>query len=73
MEIWHNKIRVDRPVLSDADGPVYQLREWYRQFYTDVADLPADLDRKKVFERRDGAWRTLDAVPPEAASKLHLI
>ncbi|MGT2433658.1 Rieske 2Fe-2S domain-containing protein [Cupriavidus basilensis] len=73
VEIWHNKIRVDRPVLSDADGPVYQLREWYRQFYTDVAELPADLDRKKVFEWRDGNWRTLDAVPPEAVSNLHRI
>ena len=73
VEIWHNKVRIDHPVLSEVDGPIYQLREWYRQFYTDAADLPADLHKHKVFERRDGAWRTLSEVPPEAASQLSSI
>ncbi|MNF18440.1 3-ketosteroid-9-alpha-monooxygenase oxygenase subunit [compost metagenome] len=62
---------MDKPVLSDGDGPVYQLREWYEQFYTDVAVLPAP--ELKVFEHRDGNWKTLDAVPELARSELHLI
>ncbi len=70
--IWHNKTRVDKPVLCDGDGPVYQLREWYEQFYTDVAALPAA--QRKVFERdREGSWRALDSVPELARSQLHLI
>lgn len=48
--IWHNKIRVDTPVLCGGDGPVYQLRQWYQQFYTDVAALPADVAERKTFE-----------------------
>ncbi|VXC09081.1 3-ketosteroid-9-alpha-monooxygenase, oxygenase component [Pseudomonas sp. 8AS] len=72
VEIWHNKIRVDKPVLCEGDGPVYQLREWYEQFYTDVAKLAAPT--LKVFERsQDGSWRSLDAVPELARSQLHLI
>ncbi|MOA69356.1 hypothetical protein D3C78_1974980 [compost metagenome] len=50
---------------------MYQLREWYEQFYTDVAELPAP--ELRVFECKDGAWRTLDAVPEQARSELHLI
>ncbi|WP_321795781.1 Rieske 2Fe-2S domain-containing protein [Burkholderia sp. BCC1988] len=73
VEIWHNKTRIDFPVLCEGDGPIYQLRDWYRQFYTDIAKLPADLDRKRVFEWHDGAWRTLHDVPPLAASRLHTI
>lgn len=70
VEIWHSKRRVDRPLLCDGDGPVYQLREWYEQFYTDVAALPAPT--RKVFERRDGGWRQLADVPELARSELHL-
>lgn len=70
--IWHSKTRVDNPLLCDGDGPIYQLREWYQQFYMDVADLPADLDKPKVFEWRkeEGTWRELDETPAEAKSKL---
>ena len=32
--IWENKKWRDRPQLSDADGPIGQLRRWYRRFYT---------------------------------------
>ena len=38
--IWHTKVRVDNPVLCDGDGPVTRLRQWYDQFYMDVADVP---------------------------------
>ncbi|OWJ97856.1 3-ketosteroid-9-alpha-hydroxylase [Pseudomonas sp. A46] len=47
--IWHSKTRVDNPLLCDGDGPVYQLRKWYEQFYTDVAELPASLAEPRSF------------------------
>ncbi|WP_374439318.1 Rieske 2Fe-2S domain-containing protein [Pseudomonas panipatensis] len=47
--IWHSKVRIDNPLLCDGDGPVYQLRKWYEQFYTDVADLPDGLRERKSF------------------------
>ncbi|MGH3439175.1 MAG: Rieske 2Fe-2S domain-containing protein, partial [Sciscionella sp.] len=34
--IWKNKTRIDNPLLCEEDGPVYQLRRWYEQFYVDV-------------------------------------
>jgi len=44
--IWTHKTRVDNPLLCADDGPVYQLRRWYQQFYTDVADIkPASTER----------------------------
>lgn len=48
--IWDNKVRIDNPMLCENDGPIYQLRKWYSQFYTDVADLPADVAERKIFE-----------------------
>ena len=41
VEIWRHKSRIDNPLLCAEDGPVYQLRRWYEQFYTDVADIAA--------------------------------
>lgn len=31
--IWEHKVFRERPQLSDADGPIGQLRRWYRSFY----------------------------------------
>ena len=31
--IWENKRYRERPLLSDADGPIMQFRRWYHQFY----------------------------------------
>jgi 3-ketosteroid 9alpha-monooxygenase subunit A len=46
VEIWRHKARVDNPLLCAEDGPVYQLRRWYEQFYRDVADIePAMVER----------------------------
>lgn len=39
VEIWRHKTRIDNPLLSEHDGPIYQLRRWYEQFYVDVADI----------------------------------
>lgn len=47
--IWHTKTRVDNPLLCDGDGPVYQLRRWYEQFYTDVALLADETRDCKQF------------------------
>jgi 3-ketosteroid 9alpha-monooxygenase subunit A len=33
IRIWENKLYRDVPVLCDGDGPIAQLRRWYRQFY----------------------------------------
>ena len=50
MEIWRHKSRIDNPLLCAEDGPVYQLRRWYEQFYIDVADIPPDMVARYEFE-----------------------
>ncbi len=41
--IWKNKTRIENPLLCEEDGPVYQLRRWYEQFYVDRADVTSDM------------------------------
>jgi cholesterol 7-dehydrogenase len=36
LEIWERKVHVPRPALSRADGPVHELRRWFRQFQPDA-------------------------------------
>ncbi|NUS42749.1 MAG: Rieske 2Fe-2S domain-containing protein [Mycobacteriaceae bacterium] len=48
--IWLRKTRINNPLLCDEDGPVYQLRRWYEQFYTDVADIAEDMTARFEFE-----------------------
>jgi 3-ketosteroid 9alpha-monooxygenase subunit A len=48
--IWQNKSRIDNPLLCEEDGPVYQLRRWYEQFYVDAADVTADMTARFEFE-----------------------
>ncbi len=50
VEIWMHKSRVDNPLLCAEDGPVYQLRRWYEQFYRDVADIEPDMVARFEFE-----------------------
>ena len=50
VEIWRHKARIDNPLLVEEDGPVYQLRRWYQQFYVDVADLEPDMVDRFEFE-----------------------
>ncbi|WP_137872211.1 Rieske 2Fe-2S domain-containing protein [Rhodococcus sp. Q] len=46
VEIWKNKTRIENPLLCEEDGPVYQLRRWYDQFYVDRAAVtPEMVDR----------------------------
>ncbi len=48
--IWHNKIRIDNPLLCAGDGPINQLRDWYAQFYADAAEVPPQLSERRVVE-----------------------
>ncbi|MFE5072667.1 Rieske 2Fe-2S domain-containing protein [Streptomyces halstedii] len=50
IEIWKNKSRIDNPLLCEEDGPVYQLRRWYEQFYVDVADVTPEMTDRFEFE-----------------------
>jgi len=59
--IWKTKARIDNPLLCEEDGPVYQLRRWYEQFYVDVADVTPEMTERFEFEidtsRPNEAWR----------------
>jgi 3-ketosteroid 9alpha-monooxygenase subunit A len=48
--IWKRKSRIDNPLLCEEDGPVYQLRRWYQQFYVDAADITPDMTDRFEFE-----------------------
>ncbi|GAA5169410.1 Rieske 2Fe-2S domain-containing protein [Pseudonocardia eucalypti] len=50
VHIWKNKARIDNPLLCEEDGPVYQLRRWYEQFYTDVEDVTEEMTGRFEFE-----------------------
>ncbi|NEB81520.1 Rieske 2Fe-2S domain-containing protein [Streptomyces sp. SID14478] len=74
VEIWRNKTRIDNPLLTEEDGPVYQLRRWYEQFYVDATEVKDEMVRRFEFEvdtRHAGeAWRAevsanLAAVAPQ--------
>ncbi len=36
--IWENRKYLEKPRLTELDGPVTQYRRWFRQFYSDWAD-----------------------------------
>ena len=48
--IWQNKAPVQNPLLCEEDGPVYQLRRWYEQFYVDKADVEPEMVERFEFE-----------------------
>jgi len=50
VQIWRHKARIDNPLLVEEDGPVYQLRRWYQQFYVDAADVQPDMVDRFEFE-----------------------
>ncbi|WP_205472393.1 Rieske 2Fe-2S domain-containing protein [Nocardioides sp. SYSU D00038] len=50
VHIWLNKAPVQNPLLCEEDGPVYQLRRWYEQFYVDRADVTAEMTDRFEFE-----------------------
>ena len=50
VEIWKHKSKIDNPLLCDNDGPVYQMRRWYEQFYVDVEDIQPDMVQRVEVE-----------------------
>ncbi|GGK59842.1 Rieske 2Fe-2S domain-containing protein [Nocardia camponoti] len=60
VEIWKNKSKVDNPLLCEEDGPVYQLRRWYEQFYVNAADVTEKMTQRFEFEvdttKANQAW-----------------
>jgi 3-ketosteroid 9alpha-monooxygenase subunit A len=68
VEIWTHKSRIDNPLLCAEDGPVYQLRRWYEQFYLDVEDIPADMVARHEFEV--DTTRAVDAWEAEVAANM---
>ncbi|MFL6105571.1 MAG: Rieske 2Fe-2S domain-containing protein [Marmoricola sp.] len=50
VHIWKNKIAVQNPLLCEEDGPVYQLRRWYEQFYVDQSDVKPEMVERFEFE-----------------------
>ena len=50
VHIWKNKVPVQNPLLCEEDGPVYQLRRWYEQFYVDQADIAPEMVDRFEFE-----------------------
>ena len=61
VEIWRTKSRIDNPLLCEEDGPVYQLRRWYEQFYVDAGQVTPEMTRRFEFEidteRANEFWR----------------
>lgn len=49
VQFWHTKVRVDNPILCDGDGPINRLRQWYNQFYVDIADVPDTWNEPKQY------------------------
>ncbi|MGI5128125.1 Rieske 2Fe-2S domain-containing protein [Pseudonocardia sp. CA-107938] len=68
VEIWKNKTRIDNPLLCEEDGPVYQLRRWYEQFYVDVADVTEEMTQR--FEFEVDTTRAVQAWEEEVAANL---
>ena len=66
--IWQNKSRIDNPLLCEEDGPVYQLRRWYQQFYVDAADVTDDMTAR--FEFEIDTTRAVEAWEQEVADNL---
>jgi 3-ketosteroid 9alpha-monooxygenase subunit A len=50
VHIWKNKSPIQNPLLCEEDGPVYQLRRWYEQFYVDIADVTPEMTERFEFE-----------------------
>ncbi|BEK89103.1 Rieske 2Fe-2S domain-containing protein [Nocardia seriolae] len=50
VEIWKHKSKIENPLLCDEDGPIYQLRRWYDQFYVDTADIDPKARHRFEFE-----------------------
>ncbi|MBL1078452.1 3-ketosteroid-9-alpha-hydroxylase subunit A [Nocardia sp. 2] len=66
--IWKRKSRINNPLLCEEDGPVYQLRRWYEQFYTDAAQVTEEMTTR--FEFEVDTTRAVQAWEQEVADNL---
>ncbi|QLY30170.1 Rieske 2Fe-2S domain-containing protein [Nocardia huaxiensis] len=66
--IWKRKSRINNPLLCEEDGPVYQLRRWYEQFYTDAAAVTEEMTTR--FEFEVDTTRAVQAWEKEVADNL---
>lgn len=57
---WHTKKRVDNPILCDGDGPIHRLRQWYNQFYVNIADVPSTWNESKTYQ-----VEAFNPIPPQ--------
>jgi 3-ketosteroid 9alpha-monooxygenase subunit A len=61
VEIWKQQGAIQNPLLCEEDGPIYQLRRWYEQFYVDAADVTEEMTKRFEFEvdtsKPMEAWR----------------
>jgi len=48
-------------LLTEGDGPIYQLHRWYEQFYVDEADVTPAMRDRFQFELNVG---NVDPTPP---------
>ena len=48
--IWKRKSTIANPLLCEEDGPVYQLRRWYEQFYVDRDQIEPEMRERFEFE-----------------------
>jgi len=42
IDIWENKVYLDKPTLAKGDGPIHRMRRWYRQFYPELRRADED-------------------------------
>jgi 3-ketosteroid 9alpha-monooxygenase subunit A len=68
VQIWTHKTKIDNPLLCAEDGPVYQLRRWYEQFYTDVEQITPDMVER--FEYEVDTSRPIQSWEAEVAANL---
>ena len=68
IEIWKHKSRIENPLLTEEDGPVYQLRRWYSQFYVDLEDVTPEMTQR--FEFEVDTSRALESWHQEVADNL---
>lgn len=68
VHIWETKTRIDNPLLCDTDGPVYQLRRWYEQYFVDRAQVKPEM--RNLFEYQTDTRHALDVWEVQAQQKL---
>ncbi|MEU6581008.1 Rieske 2Fe-2S domain-containing protein [Nocardia sp. NPDC046763] len=66
--IWKSKSRINNPLLCEEDGPVYQLRRWYEQFYVDAAEVKEEMTDR--FEYEVDTTRAVTAWEAEVAENI---